>query len=296
MPLYKVIVPETPDNIQYVSVVPNKGSKTTLFTYNWCDKTTWFKQATYKQGITASTGDNQTYTLADQFLIDTYHGKITQEDFLVPESGSNTYRVKVRVNGEEKTEQDPHYGGNHGDYVINYASGTIQFHSALSGSDEVVADYYAASGSCWVLKPDHGKVLEIVSVEVQFSQDVDLQDSIHFQAYGMVNHFAPQLMEPPPTGSSLPSGTLIPLGEPDIYKTMFDYYNDANGAYPVIPAIGGSSWRGAKKDVYSFPWKYQTVSRILSSKGMEVRINLEHDTPFGGDSATATFYCLVTDE
>lgn len=290
----KPLTKRNADNEQVVSIAPNKGDKKTFYTYNWADRTTWYSQAV-RQQVTAShitgTGeDYQNYSLGGNCMIDAYHGKITQEDFLKDADGYS-YRLQVSVNGTASTEEDPHYGAGHGDFKANYISGTIRFHNALSASDEVTATYHKESGSLWILKPDQGKIVEITRVEVQFSEDIVLHDSIVFQGYGMVNHFAPQL-----TPTPYPSGTLIPLGDPDVYKTMADYYNDANGAFPVIPALGGNGWRGFPVEVHSFPWQYQTATRIEASKGMEVRIKLDHDEPFSGSSATATFYCLIEDE
>jgi len=106
-----------------------------------------------------------------------------------------------------------------------------------------------------------------------------------------VDVFAPQY-----TPTPYPSGTLIPIGSPTIYKTMMNYIDEANGAMPEIPPMGGAGWRGTSQAVQIFPWRYQAMTELVSSYGMEIRIQLQHETPFGGDVATATFYCLSEPE
>ena len=282
--------PKSSDGKDIVVSWPTEGSKTTVISHNWADPTTWYSKSVRVVDETCSAqGDGYHYDMSHQHIIDLYHGKITGEDFITDSDGYS-YRVEVKVNDEIQTEQDPHDGVG-GDFVIDYINGEITFTVQLQESDVVKATYHYENGSEWILAPDAGKVLKVSNVEVQFSADLELTDSVLFQAYGYVDVFAPQLVNNP-----FPSGTKIPLGNPDVYKTMQDYINDANGAYPMIPALGGAGWRGSKNAVYTFPWQYQAVTDVFSAYGMEVRISLEHDTPFNGESAVATFYCLSIDE
>lgn len=274
------------------TVKPN-SPKITLITPNWCDQTTWHQGSTYVEDATATdSGDHTTYTLAHQYLIDTYHGRITFEDYLKDSAGRN-YRVVVKVDGQVKTERDPHLGSG-GDYEIDYVQGKIVFFQTLTGSEVVTATYHYAASSTFTLKPTAGKKLILNQVEVQFSEDIEMNDSVVFQAYGYVQVFAPQLMEPP---YNLPSGTLIPLGDPLVYKTIGDLINDSNHSYPAYPVIGGSNWRAQKKATYIFAWDYTVGATYLySTYGMEVRISLQHEAPCGGSYATATMYCTSEDE
>ena len=264
------------------------ASKITLVSPNWCDKTTWHVDSVYVEDeVATDSGDHRTYVLSHNNIIDAYHGKICFEDTLLDPAG-RSYRVTVKVNGEAKTEQDPHYGTG-GDYVINYASGTITFFQPLQVSDVVTASYHYARRGTFIIAPQPGKDLLIGAVEVQFSEDIELRDSFIFQAYGYVDVFAPQLMQPP---SNIPSGTKIPIGNPLIYKTILDFVSDANGAYPGYPAFGGTNWRALKKQTFIFVWDYIVgVTRLKSAYGMEIHVDLAHDEPCGGSYATATFYC-----
>ena len=72
---------------------------------------------------------------------------------------------------------------------------------------------------------------------------------------------------------------------------MSDYQNDALRSYPKYPALGGNGWRGSPQEIVVFDWDYLKAKPLYSSYGMEIQIYLEHNEPFGGFYATATFYC-----
>lgn len=287
--------PVTSDGKQVISTWPTEGTRKTFITPNWCDPTTWFQQAVRVVDEVAACTNVPTYTLYNvdnAGLIDIYHAKISQEDFFKDTAG-NSYRVVVKVNDVVKTEQNPHAGAG-GDYTIDYTAGLITFLTALTDTDVVKVTYHHQAGSRYTLKPSVGKILKIKSAEVQFSSDVCITDSIRFQPYGYVQVFAPQYLQA--NGGPYPPNTLIPLGDAVVYKTIVDYINDANGAYPVIPALGGAGWRNCLYDIITFPWNYIAMTDLNASYGMEIRIYLEHEIPFGGAVATATFYCLSVDE
>ena len=265
-------------------------TRCTIYTSNWCDKTTWYQEATrVVDEVTTDSGDHTTYNLEHTHVIDTYHGKITQEDFLV-DGDSNSYRVVVKVDSEVQTEQDPHLGTG-GDYTVNYSAGTITFLAALAGTETVEFTYHYAGSATFTIKPNAGKALKMDITEVQFSVDVELTDSVKFQAYGFVDVFAPEL-----TPTPYPSGTLIPLGDPNVYKTMQDFLNDSVRTYPQYKAFGGFGWRGMSADSCVMDWDYVSSTFLSSAAGMEIRISLEHDVEFGGTFATASIYCIVEDE
>lgn len=276
----------TPDNRLRVAIEKSDSTSLDIFTHNWCDKTTWYQDsARVEDEIASNTGNNINYTLSNQYIIDTYHGKITLEDDLRDALGQS-YRVVVKVNDVLQTEQDPHYG-NGGDFVVNYANGEIVFTSALQPADEVKVTYYYARSSQFVVRPSEGTTLSIDMAEVQFSLDVGITDTVVFETFGFVDVFAPQLV-----GNPYPSGTKIPI-KAFKYKTMNDYHNAAFKSYPAYPASGGNSWRGQQVDVVVYDWDYQRSMPLHSLYGMEVKLYLEHDEPFTGTYATATLYCGV---
>ena len=263
--------------------------KLTFITPNWCDKTTWYcGSEEIEDEVLTDSGDHTTYAAAHQNLIDAYHGKITFEVQLRDDDGSN-YRVTVEVNGTKKTEVDPHTDA--GDFVVNYAAGTVTFRTPLQPGDAVTMTSHFAQKATFIVKPSAGKRLYIGSVEVQFSEDIVMNDTFVFQAYGLVDVFAPQLMP------GIPSGTNIPLGDPLVYKTMVDLLNDSNDGHPCYPPLGGNNWRALKKTAYIFTWEYAVGLTCLEAKyGMEIHIDLEHDVPCSGAFGTATLYCTSEDE
>ena len=274
----------TSDNRIRVAIEKSNAVSVDIFTHNWCDKTTWYQGSVLiTDEIAADSGNHVIYQLAHTFLIDNYHGKITEEDSLLNANG-NTYRVTVKVNDVVKTEQDPHYGSG-GDYTVNYAAGAISFLNALAANDVVKVTYHYAQSSAFYIKPAAGKSLVIDISEVQFSKDVGITDTIVFQTYGFVEVFAPQLVDNP-----YPAGTRIPI-KAFKYKSMNDYLNAAYKSYPSYPAMGGNSWRGQQQEVVVFDWDYQRSLTLVANHGMEVKIYLEHDTPFTGAYATASMYC-----
>jgi hypothetical protein len=361
----KLIAPRGPDGKPIVSSFPTEAEKRNEISPNWCDRTTWYYSSIYVEAEQATSDDAQVrthYSVAHTNIIDSYHGKLTNEDY-INDSYGRSYRVHVSVDSVGKTEQDPHYGTG-GDYTVDYAAGKIIFLSPQSVGVDVRVTYHYENGSTWTIVPSAGEISKIDTVECQFSDDVIPTDSLTYTPYGIIDFVAPQYMYRRATGAATfandstsvtgagtkfteeislgqyirlesdgpesnmvvqsiesdtaltlaagyagssstylmaysdsptgvyPSGTKIPVADPDVYKGMKDYVNDANGSYPPLPAIGGSGWRGLNKTSYTLPWKFQAMTSLDSRMGIELRVKLEHDTPFGGSFCTATFYCI----
>ena len=266
----------TSEDVLRVSVEPPETpGERIIVTSNWCDKTTWFPSATRIVDEVADhddpPGDYTQYSVAHTDLIDTYHGKISGEDAL-EDAGENSYRVTVKVNDTTKTEQDPHLGTG-GDYTIDYAAGQVTFLTALTAPDVVKVTYHYATNSHTNVLPGTGNVLKIVKAEIQFSGDFSLDDTIMFEV--------------------LYDGTPVKFTR---YKTIQDLYNEAQGVYPSLPALGGSGWRGITQTVYTLPFVYMAVSKLSDAGLLSLRLSLEHDVECGGTYATGTLYCLVDTE
>lgn len=291
IPTVNLDAPHTSLNVPRVAIEKPDNTFITLYTHNWCDKTTWYENSTeVVSGLATDNGDHLSYSLAYENIIDTYHGKLTQEDYLT-DTNNHSYRVSVWVDGEEQIEEDPHTTS--GDFNINYASGIITFNEALTGTEEVTATYHYASNGKNTIAASAGKILTVEAVEVQISEDIEINDTLRFTIYGYVDVFAPQLLIA--NGGPYPPGTKIPLANSLIFKTMADYFNDTIKAYPKYPAMGGSSWRGMAKDIYVMDWDYIRSRVLYGDYGMEIRIELDHNVEFGGALATATFYCTTQD-
>lgn len=251
----------------------------TIASHDWSDPTTWHQDAARVVDEVPIRLSARNFRLYHGNVIDVWHGKITQEDYLRDAAG-NLFRVVVKLDGVTQTEDDPHVGEGSHDYHVHYETGEVHFNRDLSNDAVVLITYHYARTSVFTLRPSAGKILCINSVECQFSQDVVMNDTVIFQAY---------VYAPPQLG--LPPGTKVPYGSPSIYKSMSDFENEASKSYPVYPPMGGSGWRGMNQGILVFSWDYISAKPLPASAGAEVRIKLQHDVPFGGYFATSTFYC-----
>jgi hypothetical protein len=251
-----------------IQVVPPEASRLDLITPNWCDKTTWVEQSTEVTGQTLTdSGDGLTFNSADSNWIDIEHGLITDENRL-----DTKYKIAVYDNGVLQTADEP-FGGTQNDYSVDYSAGSVTFHNAPTGP--VTADFWKATTSVWTMAPAAGKVIRLTAVELQFSEDVVMNDTVQFQVY---------------VGGS-------PYGDPVLYKRFTDFVNAAEGSFPAIPAMAGAA-RGTSSPIRIFRWPYMErgTTDLLSSLAMEIRISLLSDGVFGGEFATATFYGVTEDE
>lgn len=290
--------PEASDGTPIYTLEPRKDvDAPNIISPNWCDKTTWWEKSTAVVGETLTdSGDLTTYNSANDHWICLHHGKVTQEHNI-----NSNYQVKVYVDAVEKTENSQ--GTTDGDYSVNYDTGDVTFNSAQAGGAVITADYSyspdTAGNSCWTVAPDSGKKLSLRAVEVQFSVDIDLTDTAIFEIYGFVEVFAPHLWDGYDPPGPYPAGTKIPL-QANKYPRMHNYIDESQQAYPNVPALGGNSWRGMQQQMQIFRWPYThdfgQYVELASSKGMELRIFLEADTPFGGERAVATLYARSEDE
>lgn len=284
------IVKKTSDGRTRISNEKSTNARANIYSHNWCDPTTWYQCSQYvlTESITFTSGSPGYYQLAHANVIDTYHGKLTGEDFL-KDSSNRSYRVSVKADSATLSEQNPHYGTG-GDYTIDYSLGRVYpvLQEEFTGS-VVTATYHYAGSSAFTFKPATGKTLTISHAEVQFSEDIIITDTVSVQPYGDVAYFAPQLL------GVYPSGTLIPLGNPVVYKTFLDYLNESLRGYPKYQAFGGPGWRGTQKDTILLDWDYISAQVLYSHSKMQVTLKLDHDCPYSGSYATTTFYCIVDD-
>lgn len=282
-----VPIPQDSDGNLITVVQPPLGTKINFMSVNWCDKTSWYEGSTKVTNETLSdSGNGLLFNSAHDFWVDMKHGKITFEDNLVAVNSGN-WIVSVTSDDVAKTESPA--GTTSGDYQVDYEAGSITFNSSQTGKTVKATYWYAVSGQ-FTIAPAPGKKITLMRVEIQFTTDIELRDTMSFQAYGYAGVFAPQYV-PVPFGFT----DLIPLGSPFKYKSRDDFVNESNGAYPAVPAFGGDNWRGSTKDVITLPWTYLTRTEISSAAGMKIVITMENNTPHGGELATATFYTYETD-
>jgi len=248
-----------------------------IATHNFCDKTTWWQQASpivHEELI--DSGDGLTFSSVNTHWIDLTHGKFYLEDRI---TNRDSYIPVVKVDGVTMTERAP-FDTSGGDYVVDYAAGTVTFASSQSGKT-VTASYYFAGSSLFTLAPDAGKVLWVRDSEVQFSVDVEMLSTLNFQAFAYDPNDIPNK---------------IAVSQKTNYKTIRNFVEEAKGVYPKVPALSASGPRGLAQEHVVFPFRYTQVKALYSSQGVEIKLWLDEDVEFGGEFGTATFYCSSYDE
>lgn len=279
-----------------VAIAPLEGSETIYSTHNFCDKTTWYSESVRvtSEALTDA-GAGTVWNSAHTFWIDLTSGKVQDETGIIDEEavrtpGHHGWGVVVTSDAVELTMREP-LEESGGDYWVDYEAGTIHFVSSQAGKT-VLASYSYAGSSGWRLTAVPNRILQITDAEAQFSTSIVMTDTLVFQVTGPIEFFAPQLMEA--NGGPYPDDTRIPLTT-TTYKRFSQLVDEARGAYPVIPAIGGSA-RGTSDPIYGFPFLYGASRDLKASLQVELWIRLAHDRPFEGERATATFYCLSLTE
>lgn len=280
-----------------VSTYPPRLMRFTAVSHQWTDPTTWYSMSEYveDENVTLE-ADLQTGQLANVHIIDVTHGKLWKEDDLISAHTGLSYKPVVKVNGVVREEQDPDYAFTNdpdlkGFYTIDYAAGIITFNEALNAGNTVTVSYHYATTSDFILQPDPGKVLDLSRVEVQFTEDVSITDTIIFTTEGLAEFLAPDLV----ASGTLEPTDYVPVGRNIAYKTFYDYCNEANGTYPItsVTTAANPTWRDGTQRVVTFPWDYQSVISLDSAWGLRVRVHLKNDRPFRGTFATSTFYGFV---
>jgi len=257
---------------------------------------------------------NKCYRTVNRSVIDTYHGKLTEEDFLT--DGANSFRAALTVNALDQVEYDPHVMDHlngadpNGDFRLDYMLGLVCLDTATT--DAVLLTYHHATTADYCLAPDAGSDVRVDLVELQFTDDMEMKDTVIFQLRGKVSEFAAigallKLALPDPTGwpianyaaafkvdewsgnNPIQAGDVIPISQ-KTYKTMKDFEDESIKSYVSYPAYGGSGHRGKTKATLFLHWEYTREIVIRASLGMEIFCFLRHNEKQGGTSATATFY------
>ena len=100
-----VTVPEFDnDGNQRVSSVVMSGEKYNIYSHNWCDKTTWYQESTkVTEEVLSDSGDSLTFNSSNTFWIDLTHGRQTNENYIIDETGDNSYIPIILINDVPQT-------------------------------------------------------------------------------------------------------------------------------------------------------------------------------------------------
>jgi hypothetical protein len=289
-----------PSGSLVVQAEPRTGSKAQIISQNFCDKHTWYSTSIRRTSQTLTdSGNGLLWNLASPKVgVDVMHGRLPHERKL-----RTAHKPVVKVNGVTKTEKDAHTLT--GDYTVNYATMAVTFDGTQAGAT-VTIDFSEVVDSKWYITPAEGKRLRLLSAELQFSTNARMDDSFVFQGRGDVaKHWALAAYWDENDGP-YPAGTMLPLGDPTVYQTIYDLICEANKAYPTIPAVKHDTptWRDSLSDTYIYAWDYDRQATIDITSGTvlspredinDIEISLEHDVEMAGDIAIVTFYCVSED-
>jgi len=282
----------------FIDVHPLKAADTDgvgrayAFSPSFTDKCTWWYKSLYVDHEIVATADGveDTFSLANGYVIDLIHGKITEEELIaVPEQGISDEPtqwdpvvkvdgvVQQRVPAFQETTPSPTDGD---DYYIAYDTGEIIFLAAPTNGAEITCSYFyspLSPGSSFMeYKPPVGYQWLVDYAEVQFSEDVSMNDEVHFTV----------VVEHPLFGD-------IIAAPPSVYKTAGNLLDYSFGSHPLVPPFGGPI-RGTQKSTIILRWEYISSITIKSSLLLKIRISLKDDVPFAGERATFTLYARET--
>ena len=259
------------------------GQRDWTFSHNFCDKTTWFGDSIRVVGEAVGTGNDVlgVFNLDHDYVIDLSHGKISDEDNVVPTAsqGGTNFIPSVYLDGVLKTER-PYGAASGGDYTINYVTGVLTFFTPPGLGAAITADYFyspADSGSTMYIRPSPGKKTIITAAECQFSANLDLNDTLISSIF-TYNPF----LGAPPAKFEYPGASAK-------FKRFWDFVSYTNGTFPSLPAMGGST-RGTQQAIYQLRFEYVVTIPLDDAYGVEMRVWLENHNPYGGDQGQITFY------
>jgi hypothetical protein len=260
---------------------PRSGTEVYFYVPNLCDKCAWYQKATPVVGaVLTDSGDHLTYTSANTFWIDLTHGRVFGEDN-IPNRNQYIPVIEVDTGGGFVAKVENSWGATDYDYTVNYETGAVTFNVALAPTDVVRASYYFGLDSEFTVEANPGTRLKVLYTEVQFTKDVEMNANIHFEIW-VYNPASP------------PDRVLYKF---EVYKRLFDFFQESTGPFPVIPAFGGAgNDRAIGSDVITIPFQYQAYRDLKSSQGTQLRIRIEGNIPMGGEYANATLYCLTANE
>ena len=284
--LHKIIMQDLSDP----SIVNTKapvGDRVVLFSHDLSDKTTWYADSISVVDESVGTGDGTTtdFNLANDYVIDLSHGKVTGEDSILPDSNESlsTYIPSVKVDSVVKAERE-FAATDGGDYTIDYKGGVIKFNTPPASGEAITCSYFYSpdsDGSTMYFRPNDGKKLYLTTAEVMMTADAVFTDTVIASAFASDFNNLPNKVEVP--------------GTRGVYKTVADLINVTNGSLPVVPAIGGVD-RGVSNDVIQLRWEYSSTIKLDSDAGAELRVWTENHKELNAEHVNFSFYGFERDD
>jgi len=244
-----------------VVVIEAEGDGDSLPSHDFTDKTTWWQESARIMNETPTLISGKNYSLANTYIIDCTHGKITFEIEL-----NMMNSIIVKDNGMMLT--------NDTDFTVDYVAGEITFDAGYTITGPLLVTYSYATNSNFTLVPEVGKRCRISNAEIQFTKDL-VMVPIKFEILAY-------------NPADLPNKVVVFT---KIYKNIKDIIAVARQGTGYIPAIAPFS-----QDILVFPFHYSPVIALNSSQGMELRVSTVGDVPMTGEWGMMTFYITTEDE
>lgn len=243
-----------------------KGSKITITSHDYSDKTTWWMGADKIIGETLiDSGNGLTFNFVNNYLINL--DKVTMRDQIKSYNYMDIINydvitgrfscINIYVDGNKVTTG----------FIINHEEGSITFDNSMTGK-VIKTDYYYAVSSKFTITPFPGKVLRLIETEVQTSVGAVMEDTFKFtiRANGQVIH-------------------------QQHYNSARDYLDASNFAYKSSPFLE------LTKDIIILPWLYPITIDLKSSYNMVLELELLQNKPItNSEINTIAFYFVVEDE
>jgi hypothetical protein len=292
---------------QTVAAIPQKGTEKYLFSWNYCDESSWVENSVKVDDFEMrDTGDQTTWdtgaTPSHINWIDIQHGRVIFEDELFfdyniftgmkttikSEYANLNYEpiVKLLPNGEQDLPENWVTKTEDTDFYVDYNSGEIIFYSAQTSGDRVKAWFRKSCGTyLYTVAPTNGKRLIIEYAEAHGTSDFTMEGWIKRTIWVPYDE----------------ETMIVVPGTKKTYKTFIDLVMDSTGAFPVIPACGGDEKIGefikmglGTLDILQLPFRFLAVEPLNYSDGVEYRITLEKK--WTGTFANVVLYAVEEDE
>lgn len=279
-----------------ISSKPNQDdfSRIYIFSCDFTKKRSWFLDSKWFTDSFSADGVQKDFNLSrgsgnGEEIICLNHGLITDEASIISPSGGS-YIPVVKINGAIQSEREV-YEEAGGHYEINYVAGKVKFYAAPpSGNTVSFEGWYSPNdvGPIIVGGPSAGKKWIIDAAEIQFSSDVEIDDT-----------FVQNVLVNIPIFDA--SGNYLYTAEDVKARPDTEYLNAGNvldytfGSFAVVPAHGGAK-RGLAKDTIILRWDYPASLELKSSLSMRFRAWTKHNRGFGGERAVVTIYGVETNE
>lgn len=269
-------------------------SRIYIFSCDFTKKESWYINSEWFTDSFAADGIKKTFQLSHgsgngEVVVDLSHGKITDEASIISPSGSN-YLPIVKINGAVQTEREA-YEESGGHFEVDYVAGTLTFFAAPPDGNTVTFEgWYSPDGVGPRIEggPGPGKKWIIDSAEIQFSRDIQINDTFVQNVFADIPIFDA-------------SGNYVQTILDMKVRPDTEYLNTGNvldytyGSFPTVPAHGGPA-RGLTQDTIILRWDYPASLELKSSLNMKFKAWTKHNRGFGGERAVVTIYGVETDE